>query len=196
MNQHDRKDVESGDGNVTRLLHELSGGNQTVVDSIMSLIYRELHGLARKQMMGERANHSLNATGLIHEVYLKLVDQRQANWQNRAHFMSIAALAMRRILVDHAKRRTAAKRGGGEAMVTFCDDLYQRQARPDQIVALDKALTNLKKLSERQSKVIDLWFFGGLKHEEIAEVLQVSVPTVRRDWRLARAWLTSQLGAV
>ncbi len=160
----------------------------------MPLVYDELHNLAQRQLRGERAGHTINATALVHEAYLKLVDQDQVSWQNRAHFMAVAALSMRRILINYARRQRAQKRGGGEAVATFDEALMGGQtARAEQLIALDEALDRLAQMNERQSKVVSYRFFGGLTQEEIAEALGVSVPTVRRDWRIARAWLTREL---
>lgn len=182
-------------GNVTELLGQLRGGNRTVVDSLMPLVYEQLHAMARGQLRRERPEHTLNATALVHEAYLKLVGQDRVDWQNRAHFFAIAAQAMRRILINHANRRLAAKRGAGEALVTFDEELVQGHQRAEELIQLDEALQRLAKLSERQSRVVEYRFFGGLKHREIAEVLGVSVGTVRLDWRMARAWLSRELQA-
>jgi RNA polymerase sigma-70 factor (ECF subfamily) len=177
----------------TLLLGELSGGNRTVVDELMPLVYDELYRIAHNRLQYERRGHTLNATALVHEAYLKLVDQQRITWQNRAHFIAIAAQAMRRILINYAQSRKAQKRGGGQPVITFIDEAVVRETRSEELLALDDALKQLAVLNERQSKVVELWFFGGLTHEEIAEVLDVSVPTVRRDWRLARAWLSREL---
>jgi len=178
---------------ITELLAELSGGNRTVVDTLMPRVYEELRTLARRQLRGERAGRTLNTTALVHEAYLKLVNQNQVTWQNRAHFFSLAALAMRRILINYAHRRMAEKRGGGQAVATFEEGDVVRETRAEELVALDEALARLEQFNERQSQVVTYRFFGGLTQEEIAEVLNVSVPTVRRDWRLARAWLSREL---
>jgi RNA polymerase sigma factor (TIGR02999 family) len=178
---------------ITQLLMDISGGNRAAVDLLVSLIYEELQVLARRQLRGERASHTLNTTALVHEAYLKLVDQQRVGWQNRAHFFAIAAQAMRRILINHAKSRSAEKRGGGQPLATFDERSVMPEARAEELVALDEALAELTKLNARQSQVVEYHFFGGLTYEEIAEVLAVSVPTVRRDWRLARAWLSRQL---
>jgi RNA polymerase sigma factor (TIGR02999 family) len=175
------------------LLTELTGGNAAVVNALMPLIYDELHQMAENQLRRERADHTLGSTALLHEAYLKLVDQSRVTWQNRAHFLGVAALAMRRILVNYAQQRRAQKRGGEFVATTFDDDLLPRESRADELVALDGALARLKALNQRQASVVEYRFFGGLNHEEIAEVLGVSVPTVRRDWRLARAWLSREL---
>lgn len=178
---------------ISRLLAELTGGNQDVVNALLPLIYDELHGMAENQLRRERKDHTLNATALVHEAYLKLVDQSRVSWQNRAHFLGVASQAMRRILINYAEQRRARKRGGDLVATTFDDDLVPRETRADQLLDLDEALTRLKALSERQAAVVEYRFFGGLTHEEIAEVVGVSVPTVRRDWRLARAWLSQEL---
>jgi RNA polymerase sigma factor (TIGR02999 family) len=177
----------------TLLLGELSSGNRTVVDELMPLVYDELYRMAHNRLQHERRGHTLNATALVHEAYLKLVDQQRVTWQNRAHFIAIAAQAMRRILINYAQSRKAQKRGGGQHVITFNDEAVPRETRSEELLTLDDALKQLAHLNERQSKVVELWFFGGLTHEEIAEVLDVSVPTVRRDWRLARAWLSREL---
>jgi len=178
---------------ITLLLSELTGGNEAVVNALLPLIYDELHHMAENQLRRERKDHTLNATALVHEAYLKLVDQSRVSWQNRAHFLGVASQAMRRILINYAQQRRAQKRGGDLVATTFDDELVPRETRADQLIDMDEALTRLKDLSERQAAVVEYRFFGGLTHEEIAEVLGVSVPTVRRDWRLARAWLSNQL---
>ncbi|MDX9857569.1 MAG: sigma-70 family RNA polymerase sigma factor [candidate division Zixibacteria bacterium] len=179
---------------VTVLLNKISEGNESAVNTLLPLVYDELRKLAQWQLRGERSDHTLNATAIVHEAYLKLVDQRNVTWQNRAHFMAIAAQAMRRILIDYARTRQAEKRGGGQPVVTLNEELMQREARAEELILLDQALDKLREHDERQSKVVEYHFFAGLTHEEVAEVLKVSVATVRRDWRLARAWLSVQLG--
>lgn len=178
---------------ITQLLVDLSGGDREAMDLLLPLVYEEMRGIARRQMRGERRDHTLDTTGLVHEAYLKLVDQDRVTWKNRAHFFAIAAQAMRRILINHANARRAEKRGGGARLSTFEDDLVPREHRAEELIELDEALERLKSLNERQSKIVELRFFGGLTQEEIAEVLRVSVPTVRRDWRLAKAWLSREL---
>jgi RNA polymerase sigma factor (TIGR02999 family) len=178
---------------ITQLLLDLSGGNRSAVDALMPLVYEELRQLAHRQLRQERQGHTLNTTALVHEAYMKLIDQQRVNWQNRAHFFALAAQAMRRILINYANNRLAKKRGGGQPLVTFNEQSVVQEARAEELVALDEALSDLAKLNERQSKVVECQFFGGLTHEEIAAVLGVSVPTVRRDWRLARAWLSQEL---
>ena len=178
---------------VTQLLFDLSKGNRQAVDILMPLVYKEMHQLAHMHLRGERRNHTLNATALVHEAYMKLVDQDQITWQNRAHFFGIASQAMRRILINYANARIAQKRGGNQVLATFVDDKMKRESKPEDIIALDDALKKLEEMNERQSKIIEHWFFVGLKHEEIAEILDVSVPTIRRDFRLAKAWLSREL---
>jgi len=178
---------------ITQLLSNLNNGNKKVVDILMPLVYKEMNQLAHMHLRGERRNHTLNATALVHEAYMKLVDQEKITWQNRAHFFGIASQAMRRILINYANARVAEKRGGNNVVVTFIDDEIIRESKPEDLIALDEALKKLEHISERQSKIIEHWFFVGLNHEEIAEVLEVSLPTVRRDFRLAKAWLSREL---
>ena len=185
--------IEDSKNQVTQLLIDLSSGNKKVVDVLMPMVYKEMHQLAHMHLRGERRDHTLNATALVHEAYMKLVDQDKITWQNRAHFFGIASQAMRRILVNYANARIAQKRGGNQVLATFVDDKMKRESKPEELIDLDEALKKLEKLNERQSKIIEHWFFVGLNHEEIAEILYVSVPTVRRDFRLAKAWLSREL---
>lgn len=179
---------------VTELLADLRAGDSEAVDAILPHVYGELQDLARRQLRGERDGHTLDTAALVHEAYLKLVRQDRVDWQSRAHFLGVASLAMRRILVNYAKKRRAEKRGGGEIAATYHDGEVGREARTDELLALDEALDGLAARSERQARVVEMWFFGGLTHAEIAEALGVSEPTVRRDWRVARAWLSHVLG--
>lgn len=144
-------------------------------------------------MQGERADHTLDTTALVHEAYLNLVKNERLDWQSRAHFLSMAAIAMRRILVDYARRRTTDKRGGGDAIVTLDDSQFPHESRPEEFIELDEALTRLNTSNPRLASVVTYKFFGGLTHDEIAEVLGVSVPTVHRDWKLARLWLSREM---
>ncbi|HIG75890.1 MAG TPA: sigma-70 family RNA polymerase sigma factor [Bacteroidetes bacterium] len=178
---------------VTALLADLRSGDSDAVDAILPHVYGELQDLARRQLRGERDGHTLNTTALVHEAYLKLVRQDRADWQSRAHFLGVAALAMRRILINYAKKRKAEKRGGGAVLATFEEGAVGRVARTDELLALDEALDRLAERSERQARVVELSFFGGLTQPEIAEALGVSEITVRRDWRMARAWLSHEL---
>ena len=179
---------------LTRLLLDWSRGDKTALDRLMPLVYDELRALAERSLRHERSGHTLQGTALVHEAYLKLVDQRQVRWQDRAHFFAVAAQLMRRILVDHARRHGAAKRGSGEPRLPL--DEADAPAAPAPLVdwlALDRALDRLAALDERQSRTVELRFFGGLTIEETAEVLQVSPATVKNDWSLARGWLYREL---
>ena len=185
--------VDSPNPDITRLLANLDASDPSVVDSVLPVVYAELKALARSKLRGERSDHTLNPTALVHEAYVKLAGQARTDWKNRAHFFGVAAQAMRRILIDHAKARQAQKRGSGEAMATFDEGAVVQASRADDLVALDHALSELADRSARECRAVELSVFVGLTHEEIAEVLGVSVPTVRRDLRLARAWLTRHL---
>lgn len=178
---------------ITGVLSQFRDGDARVVDELTQRVYDALHALAERQLRRERPNHTLSPTALVNEAYLKLVDQR-TDWRNRAQFLGIAAQIMRRILINHATRRRAAKRGSGQAHVTFNDELDAGTMRDEQLLHLHEALERLAALSERQARVVEMRFFGGLTHEEVAEVLGVSPATARLDWRLARAWLSRELG--
>lgn len=178
---------------ITQLLADLSAGNRTVVDALMPMVYEELRGIAHRHMRGERSGHTLNTTALVHEAYLNLIKNEDLNWQNRAHFFSMAALAMRRILISYARQRMAEKRGGGQILATFDEAHVIRETRAEELIDLDEALGQLEALDPRKAQVVTYKFFGGLNHDEIAEVLGVSTPTVHRDWRLARTWLSRQM---
>lgn len=184
-------------GEVTQLLEGLRSGDdddvESVVDRLFELAYGELRSLAAARLRAERPDHTLNATALVHEAYVKLVGQRQTDWKNRAHFFAIAARAMRRILINYAKARKAEKRGGGAPLVTFDEAEGPRVAGPDQLLEIDQALEELAALDERQARVVECRFFVGLQDREIAESLGISIPTVQRDWRMARAWLGARL---
>lgn len=187
--------MEASPNEVTALLSRLSSGDKSVIGHLMPLVYDELHRRANQSMRQERVNHTLQPTALVHEVYLKLVRQREPNFKNRAHFYAIAAQLMRRILTDHARARLAAKRGGvsdGEV----CMELHAlRTDKPAGVLAVNDALKELSALDERQEKIVEMRFFGGLTVEETAEVLGVSVRTVEREWSMARAWLYARLKA-
>jgi RNA polymerase sigma-70 factor, ECF subfamily len=185
--------VDGSSHDVTRLLIEWSRGNRGSLDRLMPLVYDELRRLAERNIRRERTDHTLQPTALVHEAYLKLVDQRQVHWHDRAHFYAVAAQVMRRILVDHARRNGAAKRGRGVAKVSVDEIVLPAPQSDVDVVALDESLERLATLDERQSRVVELRFFGGLTVEETAEVLNVSPATVKNDWRLARAWLYSEL---
>lgn len=178
---------------ITALLLAWRGGDEAALDELMPVVQRDLHRIARRCMAGERVGHSLQATALVNEAYLRLIDIQHVDWQDRAHFLAMAARLMRRILVDSARSKRYQKRGGVGGKVTFHEELLVAAgARPD-LVALDDALDALAKIDERRSRVIELRFFGGLNVEETAVVLKVSADTVMRDSRLAKAWLLREL---
>lgn len=186
MSQPDTHDV-------TRLLKAWSGGDQQALNDLLPAIYQEVRKLARSYLRRERADHTLQATALVNEAYLRLVDQRDVQWNNRTHFFGIAAQVMRRVLVDHARMRNAGKRGAGERAVLLDEALV---AAPDEqldLLRLDDALGALGDLDPRQAKIVELRFFGGLSIEETAEVMSLSPATVKREWAAARAWLRREL---
>lgn len=185
--------MTSEPADVTQLLVEASQGDRGAVDALLPHVYKELRRLAGGYMKREREGHTLDATGLVHEAYMKLVDQSRVEWQNRSHFFGIAATAMRRILVDHARARQADKRGGGVEHAEIVDDLVASDERGDELIAVDEALERLAAWDPVKSRVIELRFFGGLSIEECAEVMEVSVATVNRHWRMAKAWLHGEL---
>ena len=185
--------AQSAPKDVTIMLNNLSDGDSDVVDQLLPIVYEDLQKIARNQLRRERSNHTINTTALVHEAYLKLVDQRNQNWKNRAHFFAICAQAMRRILINYAKSRLTEKRGSGGVLATFNEEAFIRETKAEELIVLDEALERLEKMNKRQSKVVELRFFAGLTQEEIAEVLGVSKPTVRLDWRFARAWLSREL---
>lgn len=178
---------------ITQLLVAWSDGDEAALEQLSPLVYEELHRLAHRYMRGERPGHTLQTTALVNEAYLRLIDWKNVRWQNRAHFFGVSAQLMRRILVDFARARDYQKRGGALRAVTLNDEVGVTNEKAIDLVALDEALSSLAKLDPRQSKVVELRFFGGLTNEEAAEVLKVSVGTVRRDWSLARAWLHREL---
>jgi len=179
--------------NVTQLLIGWSNGDKEALDALLPLVYEELRKQAARYLRHERPGHTLQTTALIHEAYLKLVDQKNVHWQNRAHFFGIAAQLMRRILVDHARTKKRAKRGGSDIRVSFNDANLMGQARDLDIVALDEALTRLAELDEQQSRIVELRFFSGLTVEETAAILAISPATVKRDWSMAKAWLHREI---
>jgi RNA polymerase sigma factor (TIGR02999 family) len=178
---------------VSQLLHAWSDGDRTALDKLVPLVYDELRRIARRYMDRQQAGHTLQTTALIHEAYLKLIDQKEAHWRNRAHFFGVAAKAMRSILVDYARASHAAKRGGQAVLVSLDEAAVASHERAAELLALDDALAGLAAVDRRKCLVVELRYFGGLSVEETAEVLKVSVETVARDWRLARAWLLREL---
>ncbi len=179
---------------LTQLLVQLSEGKSQAVDDILPLIYDELRRLASNYLRRERSDHTLQPTALVHEAYIKLIDQTQVKWQNRAHFFGIAANIMRRILVDYARQHKADKRGGAAEKLPLEEEiLIVSEGKSAELLALDEALENLAKIDPQKSKIVELRYFGGLSVEETAEVLGVSEITVKRHWRMAKAWLYGQL---
>ncbi len=178
---------------VTQLLKAWTGGDEEALEKLTPLVYRQLHQVAQRCMAGQRPDHTLQTTALVNEVYLRLVDCEQVNWQDRAHFFAVSAQLMRRILIDFARSRGYQKRGGGAPHIPL-EEAPSVGIEPDpNLVALDDALKALAVVDERKSKVVELRFFGGLSIEETAEVLKVSVETVVRDWRMAKMWLLREL---
>lgn len=171
------------------MLIDWSGGDQEAPAKLMPIVYEELRQLARQYIKRERPDHTLQATGLVHEAYLRLVDQSTSTWQNRAHFFGVAAQVMRRILVDYGRTHRAEKRGGAWDKLAFDEAIVPTGERSIDLVALDDALKDLLALDPRQSQIVELRFFGGLTNEEVAEVLEISPRTVKREWRMAKAWL-------
>ncbi|MGH9754095.1 MAG: sigma-70 family RNA polymerase sigma factor [Blastocatellia bacterium] len=178
---------------ITQLLVAWSDGDEQSLASLMPLVYEELRRLASRHLGRERAGHTLQTTALVHEAYLRLVDQKETRWRNRAHFFAIAAKMMRRILVDYARARGFAKRGGGAQQVSFDKAMDVSGERAAELIALDDALNALAQFNERESKIVELRFFGGLSIEETAEALGVSPGTVMREWTFAKAWLNREL---
>jgi RNA polymerase sigma-70 factor (ECF subfamily) len=184
---------QTGAGNVTQLLDQLSQGRPQAFEALLPVVYGELRRQAARYLRRERGNHTLQPTALVNEAYLRLVDQRHVRWQNRAHFFGIAAQAMRRVLVDHARGRVRLKRGGPAAQVTLDEGMLVAAERSIDLLALDKALQRLTTLDARQGQIVELRFFGGLSVEEAAEVIGISPATVKREWSMAKAWLYTEL---
>ena len=179
---------------VTALLADWSRGDSSALDQLLPLVYAELRQIAARQLRHERVNHTLQPTALVHEVYLRLVDQREVDWQDRAHFLGVAAQTMRRILVDHARRHDAKKRGDGVQCVSIDDAKELAASREMPLLSLDEALGRLENVDPELAKIVELRAFGGLTIEEAAHVLKVSPSTAKRDWRTAKAWLNRELG--
>ena len=178
---------------LTQLLIDWSNGDQAAIDKLMPLVYEELRRLARHYMRRERPGHTLQTSALINEAYMRLVDQQNISWKNRAHFFGISARLMRQILVDHARAHNNAKRGGDQQKVPLDDIASLSKNRAYEIVALDDALQSLSTIDPQQTKIVELRFFGGLTIEETAEVLGISHATVEREWSMARAWLRKEM---
>ncbi|HVZ95141.1 MAG TPA: sigma-70 family RNA polymerase sigma factor [Phycisphaerales bacterium] len=184
---------------VTQLIDAVTNGDSSALETLLPVVYDELRAIAEQHLRSERSDHTLQPTALVHEAYLKLVDQREQRWQNRAHFFAVAALAMRRILVNHAKSRKRIKRGGGRGRVPLDDAIAETPANmtvnPDAVdlEALDAALTRLAEFDDRKARVVELRYFSGLGIDETGEVLGIAPATVKRDWNLARAWLLREM---
>lgn len=178
---------------VTQLLVSWSNGDRVALDALTPVVYDELRKLAHRYLMRERHDHTLQSTALVHEAYMRLIDQKNVQWQNRAHFFGVAAQMIRRILCDHARAHQTAKRGGGAAKLSLDEALAVPGGRDLNIVALDEALRQLEELDPKQSRIIELRFFTGLSIEETAEVMGISPATVKREWTTARAWLFREL---
>ena len=185
--------IQPDPADVTGLLLAWGTGDEAALERLVPIVHGELRRIARRCMAGERKGHSLQATALVNEAYLRLIDVQHVNWQNRAHFLAMSARLMRRILVDYARSKGYQKRGGGAAKVTFDEGLPVVGGRDPDLVAVDDALDALAKVDERKSRVVEMRFFGGLSVEETASVLKVSPETVMRDWKLAKAWLLREL---
>ncbi len=181
------------EGEVTVLLKELAGGNRRALGELVPMVYGQLHAIAQRQLAGEAAGHTLNATAVVHEAYVKIARLDRIDWQNRAHFFAVASQAIRRVLVDYAVRRNAAKRGGTRKRVELDDVALFGESDAHTVLALNQALERLEALEERQVRVVECRFFGGMSIEETAIALDVSKATVKRDWISARAWLNREL---
>jgi RNA polymerase sigma-70 factor, ECF subfamily len=179
---------------VTELLRQWEGGDHEALNRIVPLVYAELRRIASRRLRGEVSPRSLTPTALVHDAYLKLIDVRQARFRDRAHFLAMASRVMRRLLIDRARARRAARRGGGAEVIEWDDDLVATDARADALANLDEALTRLEAIDPRQGSIVEQRYFGGLSLEETAEVIGVSLATVKRDLRFAHAWLAAELG--
>ncbi|MCB1024003.1 MAG: sigma-70 family RNA polymerase sigma factor [Acidobacteria bacterium] len=183
----------SGKNEVTTLLRKAQAGDKESLDEILLVVYNELRRVAENHLRNERADHTLQATALVNEAYLRLLEQKDVDWKNRLHFFSIASEVMRRILVNYAVKRNAQKRGDGAAKIALTEAVSIGKQKDFDLVALDEALLELAKFDEKQARIVELRFFGGLTIEETAEVLDVSDSTVKREWRIAKAWLKSRI---
>jgi RNA polymerase sigma factor (TIGR02999 family) len=180
-------------GEVTVLLKELAGGNRQALGELVPMIYEQLRAIAKHQLAGEAPGHTLNATAVVHEAYLRIAELDRIDWQDRAHFFAIASQAIRRVLVDYAVRRNALKRGGGRKRVDLDDAVLFDDSDAQAVLSLNQALERLETMDERQVRVVECRFFGGMSIEETASALDISQATVKRDWVLARAWLNREL---
>jgi RNA polymerase sigma factor (TIGR02999 family) len=184
----------ASDGDITKLLAAMRRGDPLAEANLVNLVYEDFHALAKRYMNRERPDHTLQPTALVHEAYVRLLRDNPAEWQSRAHFFAAASIVMRRILVDHARSRAAAKRPGGKQRVELDEFMASANPRIEQLLILDEALTRLADWDRRQARLVEMMYFGGLTECEAAAVMGISERTVKRDWRAARAWLQSQLG--
>jgi RNA polymerase sigma factor (TIGR02999 family) len=178
---------------VTRLVNEIAAGDRKAGERLFVVLYDAFHALAARYLKGERPGHTLSPTALVHEVYLKLIDQSRVNWQGRTHFLAVGAQVMRRILVDHARGRKRVKRGGGRIRIQLAEGLALSVQRDEDVLAVDEALAKLAKIDPRQATIVELRFFGGLSVAEVAEFLGLSKRTIEGEWTVARAWLRREL---
>ena len=185
--------MEPAPTDVTLLLKQLSAVDHDAVDQLVPVLYNELRRLAAYYLRQERSNHTLQATALVHEAYLRLVDQRAVEWKNRSHFFGVAAQVMRRILLDYARSHQAVKRGGPSPKISLDDAMVYGEDQTGQLVALDELLTRLSSMDPQQGRIVELRFFGGMSVEETAELLGISPRTVKRDWAMAKSWLSREL---
>lgn len=185
--------MEPAPTDVTLLLKQLSAGDHDAVDQLVPVLYNELRKLAAYYLRQERSNHTLQATALVHEAYLRLIDQRAVEWQNRSHFFAVAAQVMRRILLDYARSHQAVKRGGPSPKISLDDAMVYCEEQAAQLVALDELLTRLSSMDPQQGRIVELRFFGGMSVEETAELLGISPRTVKRDWAMAKLWFAREL---
>ena len=184
---------DKSEADVTQLLQRVSSGGAEALDELIQVVHGELRRQAARYLRRERQNHTLQPTALVNEAFMKLVDQRKVRWQNRAHFFGVAAQAMRRIVIDHARARQRIKRGGVQHAVTLDEAMIAEESRSIDVLALDQALTRLAQLDERQARIVELRYFAGLSVEETAEVTGLSPATIKREWAMARAWLHAEL---
>lgn len=182
-----------GSNEVTQLLERWSGGDRAALDELIPIVYDELRKMARRCMNGQGVGHTMQTTELIHEAYLRLAPSHDKDWKSRSHFFGVAAQAMRHILVDHARSKNRLRRGGPQQRVTLTDQTAVLDTRSDEILALEDALMRLFKLDERKGRIVEMKFFGGLNFEEIAEVMQISVITIKRDWSFSKNWLSREI---
>ena len=188
--------MPEADPDVTELLLRWNGGDSQALDDLTPLLYKDLQRMAGDVLRRERPGHTLSATALVHEAYLRLIDQRRVRWENRAHFFGAAAHIMRRVLVDHARAKTAAKRGGSAEKIAIDDTLAVVDHLAEDVVDLDRALTKLAAVDERKARIVEMKFFAGMTNQEVATALGISDATVERDWKMARAWLINAVGGL